>query len=101
MEDMKKPFLHALGAALYIVVIVFVVQAVTSALKSPDESIIIPMTMLSLFVLSAAIMGFLFLYEPLRLLVENRKQEAIVFFFKVVGFFACFVVVFTALIFLI
>ncbi len=97
---MKKPFLHALGAALYIVVIVFVVQTVTSALKSQNETIIIPMTMLSLFVLSAAIMGFLFLSEPLYLLAENRKQEAIAFFAKVVGFFACFVAVFTIILFL-
>jgi len=98
---MKKPFLHALGAVLYIVIIVFVVQVVTSALKSQNETIIIPMTMLSLFVLSAAVMGYLFLSEPLYLLMENRKQEAIAFFAKVVGIFACFVAVFTILLFLI
>lgn len=56
--------------------------------------------MLSLFVLSAAVMGYLFLSEPLYLLLENRKREAIVFFAKVVGIFACFVVVFTILLFL-
>jgi len=98
---MKKPFLYALAAALYIVIIVLVVQAVTSALKNQNETIIIPMTMLSLFVLSAAVMGFLFLSEPLYLLIENRKQEAIIFFAKIVGIFACFVAVFTVLIFLI
>jgi hypothetical protein len=76
------------------------VQVVSSALKSQNGTIIIPMTMLSLFVLSAAVMGFLFLSEPLYLLMENRKQEAIVFFAKVVGFFACFVVFFTILLFL-
>ena len=97
---MKKPFLHALGAALYIVVIVFITQTVTSLLKSQNETIITPMTMLSLFVLSAAVMGFLFLSEPLYLLMENKKQEAIIFFAKVVGFFACFVAFFTILLFL-
>lgn len=94
---MKKPFIYALAATLYIIVIVLVVQAVTSVLKSQSETIIIPMTMLSLFVLSAAVMGFLFLSEPLYLLVENRKQEAIVFFAKVVGIFACFVALFVIL----
>lgn len=98
---MKKPFLHALGAALYIVIIVFVVQAVTSALVSDEETIIIPMTMLSLFVLSAAVMGYLFLSEPLYLLMENRKQEAMAFFAKVVGFFACFLAVFVIILFLV
>jgi hypothetical protein len=96
---MKKPFLHALGAALYIVIIVFVVQFVTSFLKNQNESIIIPMTMLSLFVLSAAVMGFLFLSEPIYLLIENKKKEAIAFFAKVVGFFACFVAIYTILLF--
>jgi hypothetical protein len=97
---MKKPFLHALGAVAYIVIIVSVVQVLSSALKSKEETIIIPMTMLSLFVLSAAVMGYLFLSEPLYLLVENKKQEAIIFFAKIVGFFACFVAVFTILLFL-
>jgi len=97
---MKKPFLYASGAALYIVFIVFVVKVLGSLLKNQNETIIIPMTMLSLFVLSAAVMGFLFLSEPLYLLIENRKKEAIAFFAKIVGFFACFVVVFTILLFL-
>ena len=101
IQGMKKPFLRALGAALYIVVIVFVAQAVGSVLKSENDSIIIPMTMLSLFVLSAAVMGFLFLYESIQLLSENKKKEAIVFFAKVVCFFACFVVVFVILLFLV
>ncbi len=97
---MKKPFLYASGAALYIIIIVFVVQTVSSALQSENGTLVIPMTMLSLFVLSAAVMGFLFLSEPLYLLVENRKREAIVFFAKIVGFFACFVAIFAFILFL-
>ena len=97
---MKKPFLHALGAALYIVIIVIVAQLVSGALKSQNGTILIQMTALSLFVLSAAIIGYFFLSESLYLLVENRKQEAIAFFAKVVGFFACFVALFALLVFL-
>lgn len=97
---MKKPFLHALGAALYIVIIVFIVQFVGSVLKITNGTIVAPMTMLSVFVLSAAVMGYLFLSEPLYLLMENRKKEAITWFAKVVGFFACFVAFFTILLFL-
>jgi hypothetical protein len=95
---MKKPFLHALGAALYIATLVLVVHATSFLPQSQEESIIIPMTMLGLFVLSAAVMGFLFLSEPLRLLIEGKKQEALAFFGKVVGFFACFVALFAILI---
>jgi len=91
---MKKPFLHALGAVIYIVFIVLVIQGANYLLKEVMGTIIIPMTMLSLFVLSAAVMGYFFLSEPISLLVENRKKEAIVYFAKIVGFFACFVLVF-------
>jgi membrane protease YdiL (CAAX protease family) len=97
---MKKPFWRATAAAVYIILIVLVVQVVTSALLSESETILIPMTMLSLFVLSAAVMGFLFLSEPLQLFLENKKKEAIRDFGKVLGFFAGFVVVFTFLLFL-
>lgn len=97
---MKKPFLYASGAALYIIIIVLVVQGATFLLKNQNGTIIIPMTMLSMFVLSAAVMGFLFLSEPLYLLVENRKKEAIIFFAKIVGIFACFVALFAILLFL-
>src|SRR3989344_8851995 len=96
---MKKPFLHALGAVIYIVFIVLVIQGSNYLLKEVMGTIIIPMTMLSLFVLSAAVMGYFFLSEPLYLLVENKKKEAITFFAKTVGVFACFVLVFAILLF--
>ncbi len=95
IRHMKKPFLHALGAALYIVGIVGLVWLFGHFLKDQPDTIIIPMTMLSLFVLSATVMGYLFLSEPIYLLLDNKKQEAIVFFGKTVGIFACFVVIFT------
>ncbi len=98
---MKKPFLCAVEAALYIVLLVLSMSTVISFIKNQEDTIIIPMTMLSLFVLSAAVMGFLFLARPLQLLIENKKQEAMLFFAKVVGFFACFVVLFVILLFLI
>ena len=95
---MKKPFLFAAGAALYIVVIVFVIDSATSGLEG--KTLIIPMVILGLFVLSAAVMGYLFLSEPIHLYMDNRKQDAVTFFAKVVGFFACFVAVFLILLFL-
>lgn len=98
---MKKPFLHALVAAVYIVFIVLLIQTTGSVLQNQEDTIIIPMAILGLFVLSAAVMGFLFLSEPLRLFLENQKQESFIFFGKTVGFFACFVGVFAILLFLV
>ncbi|HVY36155.1 MAG TPA: hypothetical protein VG982_02675 [Candidatus Paceibacterota bacterium] len=95
---MKKPLLLALVAAVYIVVIVLAAQNFTFVV--PKETIIAPIAMLGLLVFSAAIMGFLFLSEPLRLFMENRQREAVLFFAKTVGCFACFVVLFIVALFL-
>lgn len=97
---MKKPFLHALGAALYIFVIVSVTQIMTFLLKDQNGTLIIPMVVLGLFVMSAAIMGYFFLSEPMSLLFEGKKKEAVASFAKVVGFFACFVALFALIAFL-
>jgi len=96
---MKKPFLLALVAAVYIVFIVLTINTFSSFM--PEDNLIIPMTMLSLLVLSVAVMAFLFFYEPVQLLIENRKQEALALFAKTLGFFACFVVISVFILFLI
>jgi hypothetical protein len=95
----KNPFLNAALAALYIVVLV-AVMGNTERFVGDTQTLLIPMVMLSLFVFSAAIMGFLFVYTPATLLVENRKDEALAFFFKTVGTFACFVAAFALLVLL-
>ncbi len=95
---MKKPFLNALGAAGYIAFLGLGFQ-LTSQITYFSGTILVPMTMLSLFVLSAAVMGFLFLSEPLQLLVEGKKKEAVACFGKTVGFFACFVALYGVLVF--
>lgn len=95
---MRKPFTHALAAALYIVIIVLGVNATSSVI--PGKTIMIPMGMLGLLVLSVLIMGYLFFFEPLNLYLEGQKTEAIAFFGKTLGFFACFVAIFFALFFI-
>ncbi len=96
---MKKPFLYASGAALYIILIVTVMQTASYLFKSLNGTFFIPMVVLSMFVLSAAVMGYLFLSEPLSLLIKNQKREAIIFFAKIVGFFACYAALFAILVF--
>ena len=87
-----------MAAAGYIVFIVLILRGTNGfVLKSQMGMILIPMVVLSMLVLSAAIMGFLFLSEPLRLLIENKKREAFAFFAKVVGFFSCFLLLFVIL----
>ena len=87
---MKNPILHALVAGLYIIALVGLGNYFGHMLKI-KETIVIPMAMLSLFVLSAACMGFLFLGEPLQLYLNDKKQEALQFFIQTVGSFAIIV----------
>ncbi|MFA5999949.1 MAG: hypothetical protein WC783_03150 [Candidatus Paceibacterota bacterium] len=87
---MKKPFIYALGAVAYIIIVVSFMTYATAGL--PETKFLVPVAMLSLFVLSVAMMGFFFLSEPLKLYMDGRKQEAMSFFLKMLGVFASFVV---------
>ncbi|HEY4517472.1 MAG TPA: hypothetical protein VJI74_01115 [Candidatus Paceibacterota bacterium] len=57
------------------------------ASESP-ETILIPIAMLSLFVLSASVMGYLFVVEPVQLYLDGKKKEGITFFLQTVTIFA-------------
>ncbi len=87
------PLTNALGAALYIIGIVFVMSTFVDN-ATVEGTLLMPIAMLSLFVLSAAVMGFLFLARPLELYFDNHKKEAFSFFLKTLGTFACFVVIY-------
>ncbi|MEK7606284.1 MAG: hypothetical protein AAB458_01675 [Patescibacteria group bacterium] len=90
----NNPFFNAVGAAVYIAGIVLFIRTVVDATQGSEDTIVIPMMMLSLLVLSVAIMAFLFGYQPLRMYLDGNKQEALTFFAKTVGYFSCFVVIY-------
>lgn len=96
---MKKPILYSFVAVVYIVLLVSIVNF-TGHLQL-KESILMPMVMLGVFVLSVAVMGFLFLSEPLTLYLDGQKKEAVLFFGKTVGFFTLFIALLSVLIFVI
>jgi hypothetical protein len=86
---MKKPLINATLAAGYIVLVVLVIDRFTNTpIQEPNT--LIPMVMLSLFVLSAAIMSYLFVYEPIRLLIESNKSGALKMFFQTISIFAVY-----------
>lgn len=93
----KNPIINALLAALYIVVLVLTITFV--APKGPDIEIIMPIVMLSLFVLSAAVMGYIFLYQPIQMFLDGKRKEGVDLFLKTVGSFAVVVVVFLCVLF--
>jgi len=91
MKNIKKPILHGLGALAYIVLLVL--GASWAGPHIPEPSLLIPMVMLGLLVLSALIMGFLFLYKPLTLYLDGQKKEALLFLVETVAVFAVCVIV--------
>jgi len=50
-------------------------------------SIVAPMAMISLFTLSAAVMGYLFGYQPFQLYFDGKKKLAVKLFLQTVAVF--------------
>jgi hypothetical protein len=86
---MNKPLRNALFAELYIIVIVLG-SYYGPRLFGEVETILAPIAFLSLFVLSAAIMGYLFCYEPIAQYIDGKKEEAIRHFIQTVTAFGFF-----------
>jgi len=83
----KKPLLNAFLAELYIVAIVFFMWYGVAS-HDGEDSVFAPIIMLSLFVLSAAVMGYLFLLYPLQLYFDGKRKEAVASFLQTVVAFA-------------
>lgn len=83
----KNPIVNALVGLSYIVVVVSGLYY-SSALDIPEPNVFIPITVLSLFVFSAATMGYIFLSEPLQLFLDGKKKEGIDLFLTTLAAFA-------------
>ncbi|WKZ23859.1 MAG: hypothetical protein QY312_03795 [Candidatus Dojkabacteria bacterium] len=83
----KNPLAHALAANVYIVLVVVIMNA-TATIEHDAPMLVMPILFISLFTLSAAVMGYLFGYYPLALFLEGKKKEGVSFFLKTVGYFA-------------
>lgn len=95
----KKPILNALAASAYIVLVVGVLEFVSQTQGDKPDTIFAPMAALSLLTLSAAVMTFLFFYQPVLFFIEGKKKAAVNLFVQTVGIFAAFTAVLFALLF--
>ncbi len=85
----KNPLINSLVALIYIVLVVFIVNIIgENEVNTGIAQYITPILVLSLFTLSAAIMGYIFCYQPLRLFLEGEKEKAVKLFIKTVLIFA-------------
>ena len=96
MQINKNPYVSALLAGLYIVVIGFGLNW-TSHFENIEGTFFVPLFMLSFFVFSAAVMCYFFVLTPLTLYIDGHKKEGVSHFLKTVGTFALWLVIFGAL----
>lgn len=82
----KNPYLNSVYAEVYIVIVGLIMQNVGKP-DTPDN-FFTPIAALSLLVLSASVMGYLFLGRPLQLYLDGEKKQAVSFFMKTVLSFA-------------
>ena len=83
----KNPFINAFAATLYITAVASLMFYGTEH-KVGVNSVFVPIAVMSLFTLSAAVMGYLFLYQPLQLYLDGKKKQAINLFLQTVAVFA-------------
>lgn len=84
----KKPFFNALLAAAYIVTLVSAMNFASTYLREVPDNAFMPMGMLSLLTLSVALMAYLFFYQPVTMLLDGQREQAVRFFLQTVAYFA-------------
>ncbi len=89
----KSSFLNALAAAAYIIFVGLVMNFASEHFPKKDN-FVTPMAVVSLFTLSAAVMAYIFLYQPLQLFLGNKKEKAVKLFLNTVFIFAGITVLF-------
>ena len=84
----KNPVINAFSALLYIVFI-SLIMFYGFKLAPQKDSFLAPVMGLSLFTLSAAVMGYIFCYQPIQLYFDGEKKIAINLFLQTIGAFGC------------
>lgn len=93
-----RGFLSALGVVLYIALVASLMFH-GQALFGDGKSILIPIAMLLLFVVSACVTGLLVLGKPAELYLDGSKKEALRTLFTTIGWLAVFMLIFFAILF--
>lgn len=85
----RKPLYNAGLALVYITAVVLVINYGSKwATHHSQQTLLMPIGMLSLFVLSASIMGYIFLSQPIIMFLDGKRKEAISLFLQTLAIFA-------------
>ena len=87
----KHPLYNAAAAIVYVVLVVGIIQLLSHFLgNKPDNTFLAPLFALSLLTLSVSVMGYIFFYQPVLMLLKGEQKEGVQLFLKTVGIFAGF-----------
>lgn len=84
----KKSWFNALCASGYIALLVLVMASIEQSTKHSRNEYFLPVIFISMFTLSAAVMGGLFLLQPVLMYLDGKKKQAVRMFFQTVLYFA-------------
>ncbi len=95
----KNPLINAICASGYVFFVASIIFSVSHTHNNKPDTFLAPVALLSLLTLSAAIMAYLFFYQPFQLFIEGKKKEAVNLFMQTVGIFGAITLVIWILIF--
>lgn len=93
-----NPITNAFAAVAYIGAVVLFMHFITSIRHDTPDTLLDGMGVMSLLVCSVAVMAFLFFYQPVCLLIEKKKTEAVTYFLKTLGIFGVLTVLILTLV---
>jgi hypothetical protein len=96
---LKRAFVNAFCTLLYIIILVVFIFSLQRYSGVPENEILIPISMLLLFVCSAAITGGLVFGKPVMLYIDGKKKEAISLLIHTIGILFLITIVFFASLF--
>lgn len=82
------PVLNAFVALSYIGAVALFMRFIESIRHDTPDTLLDGIGILSLVVCSAAVMAFLFFYQPVVLLLQHKQTAALTYFLKTLGIFA-------------
>ena len=85
----KNPLVNAVAALAYIAIVASIMFYGPRIVGPREDTIIVPIAMISLFTFSVAVMAFIFFYQPFQLYFAGEKKTAAHLFLKTVLAFGC------------
>jgi hypothetical protein len=85
----ENPFKNAFLALAYIIILVSLLFLGSKMIGGDEESILYPISALSVLVLSVGVMAYLFFYKPVLMLLDGERERGVKLFLHTLGIFAC------------